>query len=72
MVAISFFKCGFCYTYVNVPAVGSFIACDGGFVYNIFNLTVSVLVDKALSLCSCTFLRLGVIDFDVKLFYYDS
>ena len=24
-----FFKCGFCYTYINVLAVGLFIACDG-------------------------------------------
>ena len=37
-----FFKCGFCYTYINVLAVDSFIACDSGFVYDIFSLTVFV------------------------------
>ena len=42
MVTISFFKCGFCHTYINVLAVGLFIACDGGFIYNIFSLTVPV------------------------------
>ena len=41
MVTISFFKCGFCYTYINVLAVGLFIACDGGFF-----LMVSCLYKK--------------------------
>ena len=36
------FKCGFSYTYINVLAIGSFIACDVGFVYNVFSLTISV------------------------------
>ena len=43
MVTISFFKCGFCYSYINyinVLIVGSFRACDGTFIYNIFILTV--------------------------------
>ena len=66
-----FFKCGFYYTYINVLAVGLFTACDGGFVYNIFQLNSFRLVDKALSLCSCTFVRLGMVDFDVKHFYCD-
>ena len=42
MVTISFLKCGFCYTYINVFTVGLFIACDGGVLYNIFSLTVYV------------------------------
>ena len=29
------------------------------------------LVDKALSLCSCTFVRLDMVDFDVRIFYCD-
>ena len=37
-----FLKYSFRYTYINVLAVGLFIACDGGFKYNIFSLTVSV------------------------------
>ena len=43
MVTISFFKCGFCYSYINyinVLIVGPFRACDGTFIYNIFILTV--------------------------------
>ena len=40
------YLCGLCYTYINFLTVGSFIACDGGFVYNLFNLTVSVLWTK--------------------------
>ena len=42
MVTISFLKCDFCYTCTNALAVASLIAYDGGFVYNIFRLTVSV------------------------------
>ena len=42
MVTVTFLKCGLCYTCINVLAVGSFIACDGGFVYDIFSLTMSV------------------------------
>ena len=41
-----FFKCSFCYTYINVLAVGSFIACDDGFVHNVFSLTVCVYWTK--------------------------
>ena len=37
-----------------------------------FQLDSFRLVDKALSLCSCTFVRLDKVDFDVKLFYYGS
>ena len=37
-----------------------------------FQLDFSHLVDEALSLCSCTFVYLDIVDFDVKLFYYDS
>ena len=33
VVTISFFKCGFCYTYVNLLAVGLFITCDGGIIW---------------------------------------
>ena len=35
MVIISFFKCGFSYTYLNVLAVGLFLACNGGVTVNI-------------------------------------
>ena len=77
MVTISFFKCGYCYTYINVLAAGLFTACDGGFVYNIFSLTVSVQWAKlfldplALLFTLAWSVRLGMVDFDVKLFYYD-
>ena len=37
-----------------------------------FQLDFSHLVGEALSLCSCTFVHLDIVDFDVKLFYYDS
>ena len=76
MITISFFKCGFCYAYTNVLAVGSFIACVGGFIYNIllqyFQPDSFDLAEKVLSVCSCTFIRLDMVDFDVKIFYYDS
>ena len=37
-----------------------------------FQLDSFRLVDKALSLCSYTFVRLKMVDFDVKHFYYGS
>ena len=37
-----------------------------------FQHDFSHLVDEALSLCSCTFVHLNMVDFDVKLFYYGS
>ena len=42
MLTISLVKCSFCYTYINILAVGLFIACDYGFAYNILSLAISV------------------------------
>ena len=49
MVTISFFKCGFCYTYIIVLAVGLFITCDGDFAYNIF-ISIYIEIDKQIDI----------------------
>ena len=71
MVAISFLKCAFCYSYINILGVGLFIASNDGFVYRWLQVDSVCLVDKALSLCSCTFVRLDMVNFHAKLFYCD-
>ena len=37
LCSLYFFKYSFRYTYINVLAVGLFIACDGGFKYRVFS-----------------------------------
>ena len=63
IVTLSFFKCAFCYKY----PCRSFVHCIWWWLHiKCFQLDSVRLVDKALSLCICTFVHLDMVDFDVN------